>query len=55
MKIIENSDYERKNFHDNHWGSEDIILTQEEFEALCLGKCLIWDDGEYSHSIRIKE
>lgn len=55
IRIIENDDAERKQYHNHYWGAEDFVLTKEQYTALRNGKCLIWNDGEYSHSIRIKE
>ena len=51
IHIIENTDEAREKYHKDFWGSQDIILTAEQLQALIDGKTLIWDDGEYSNSI----
>lgn len=42
-------------YHKGWWGGEDTVLTKEQIKALLEGKYLIFNDGEYSHSLRIEE
>jgi len=46
VKIIENTE-EAKNRYGSLWGRETRTLTRKEIDALIVGKCLAWNDGEY--------
>ena len=54
MKIIKNTMKARKKY----WlcyGYNNLILSEEDIQALIDGKCIAWDDLEYSTFISLKE
>ncbi len=54
MNIIENSNKDRDQYG-HCYGSENIILTSEHINALLNGKCVAFDDGEYTHFLSMAE
>ena len=54
MEIIENSNKSRDEYG-HCYGSENIILTIEQVNALLNGKCIAFDDGEYTHFLSMVE
>lgn len=37
------------------YGASNVILTQEDIDALSQGKTIIYTDGEYNHFINIEK
>ena len=54
IKIIDNTKEARENYGHLH-GSTILELTQEQLDAIKDGKCLAWNDGEYSKFIVLKK
>jgi hypothetical protein len=55
IMILENNEEDRKKLMSFGWGHEDITLTKKHIKALQEGKCLGWDDGEYTHLLKLKK
>lgn len=53
IEIIENTKEARDKFG-RWWGCENVILTREHIKALLDGKCIAWNDGEYTHFLSLE-
>lgn len=42
-------------FLGKNWGLNSITLTKNEINGLLLGKCIAYNDGEYTSLIYMKE
>jgi len=52
--IIENT-YEAKKEYGFNYGANMIVISQYQLMALLNGKCLAWDDAEYSTFIELEK
>lgn len=52
LTIIENTDKAREEYG-TLWGINYINISEEDIKALYEGKCLAYDDGEYSTFITL--
>lgn len=55
IEIIENTKEAKDDYAKLGWGHEDLILTKEHIQALLDGKTLAFNDGEYTHTLTLKE
>ena len=53
FKIIENTKEARKEYGEMY-GANEIALTNKEIKALCEGKCIATNDGEYVTFLTLK-
>lgn len=49
------SELDKGQFHLLGHGGNDIDITPEHIKALQEGKLIAWFDGEYTHTIKLKE